>query len=158
MSGINIGGLVAGAGDNLSGLNIGGLVVGAGSNVEGINVGGLAAGAGNRMSGLNIAGLAVGAPELNGLTVAPIAGGVRVSGLTIAPAYFRIPYQADELGVMKGVSVSTFNHIQGVQKGLSIGILNIARNLKGVQLGLINIAHSNRKGLKVLPFFNAPFR
>jgi len=58
---------------------------------------------------------------------------------------------------MQGISISAFNHIKGEQRGLSIGILNIAQHLKGLQIGLINIAKSNRKGLKVLPILNAPF-
>lgn len=44
--------------------------------------------------------------------------------------------------------------IGGEQRGLSIGILNYARRLEGVQVGLINIARDNPPGRKVLPVLN----
>ena len=45
-----------------------------------------------------------------------------------------------------------------VQDGWTIGVVNYARDLRGVQIGLINIARSNPKGTRVLPLFNADFR
>jgi hypothetical protein len=158
LSGINIGGLVAGSGGDMRGLNFGGLVVGSGDDLSGISIGGLAVGAGGHMRGLNIAGLAAGAVHMEGLTIAPLAGGAYVTGITVAPLYFTVRYDAQDMGYMKGLAVSSFNHVKGQQRGLTIGILNIAHQLDGVQIGLINIAKSNRKGLKVLPIFNAPFR
>ena len=40
------------------------------------------------------------------------------------------------------------------QRGLTIAVVNYARQLNGVQIGVINIAKSNPKGRKVLPIVN----
>ena len=175
VSGITIGGLAAGAGQNMTGLNIGGLAVGAGEKLIGINIGGLAAGAGEAviglnlsilavgsggtLAGINIAGIAAGAPSVKGITIALAAGGEKVTGITVAPAYFRITNEGsnDTEPTMTGVSISAFNHIQGVQKGLTIGIFNYAHKVRGVQIGLLNYNRSNPKGLRWLPILNAGF-
>jgi hypothetical protein len=44
--------------------------------------------------------------------------------------------------------------VKGEQFGLSLGLLNFAWELNGVQIGLINYAGNNPKGLRLLPFFN----
>ena len=38
--------------------------------------------------------------------------------------------------------------------GLSIGLLNYARDLHGWQIGLLNYADNNPAGLRLLPLFN----
>ena len=157
VQGISIGGIAVGAGRDLTGLSIGGVGLGAGRDVMGINISGIGMGAGRKLVGLNIAGVAIGAPNINGFSMAPIIGGNYVQGLNVAPLYFTIRSDQEKLGIQKGVAISSFNHIRGEQRGLTIGILNIADHLEGVQIGLINIARSNRKGLKVLPLFNGPF-
>ena len=53
--------------------------------------------------------------------------------------------------------MSPFNYIRGSQTGVSIGIVNSAWSVKGVQLGLVNIIRDNPAGLKVLPLFNTGF-
>ena len=131
--------------------------MGAGQDVKGINVAGIALGAGRRIRGLNIAGVAIGAPDICGLSIAPVIGGKNVGGINVAPLYFTIRSDQESLGIQKGIAISSFNHVRGEQRGLTIGILNIADHLEGFQLGLINIARSNRRGLKVLPIFNGPF-
>ena len=70
-------------------------------------------------------------------------------GLVIAPAYFKVV----EHGEFRGVSVSAFNHIVGRQRGLTVGLLNIAEELHGLQVGLINIAR-NKRSFSVLPILN----
>ncbi|OGD28566.1 MAG: hypothetical protein A2Y56_14115 [Candidatus Aminicenantes bacterium RBG_13_63_10] len=60
-------------------------------------------------------------------------------------------------GRLLGCAVSPFNYIRGAQVGLTVGIVNYARSVKGVQLGLINIVRDNPRGLKVLPVFNTSF-
>lgn len=62
------------------------------------------------------------------------------------------------MGRLRGVTISSFNQVKGEQFGLSIGLVNYAWELNGVQVGLINYARSNRKGLRLLPLFNAEFR
>ena len=159
MTGINIGGFAVGAGEKLSGINIGGLAVGAGESVVGLNASLLVVGSGGTLAGITIAGLAAGAPTVKGLTVALAAGGEQVTGFTLAPAYFRITSDGhgDKTPTMTGVSISAFNHIQGVQKGLTIGIFNYAHKVKGLQIGLLNYNRSNPKGLRWLPIINAGF-
>jgi len=159
MTGLNIGGLAVGAGEKLVGVNIGGLGVGAGEKVIGLNVSILAVGSGETLAGVTIAGLAAGAPTVKGLTIALAAGGEKVTGITLAPAYFRITNEgnSDIIPTMTGVSISAFNHIEGVQKGLTIGIFNYAHKVKGLQVGLLNYNKSNPKGLRWLPILNAGF-
>jgi hypothetical protein len=67
----------------------------------------------------------------------------------VAPAYFRI----ETAGVLRGMSVAAFNDIRGEQRGLCIGLLNIANELHGLQVGVINIAR-NKTSFSVLPLFN----
>lgn len=116
-------------------------------------------GSGGTLAGITIAGLAAGAPSIKGLTVALAAGGEKVAGITVAPAYFRITNEGstDTEPTMTGVSISAFNHIQGVQKGLTIGIFNYAHKVKGLQIGLLNYNRSNPKGLRWLSILNAGF-
>ena len=53
------------------------------------------------------------------------------------------------------MSVSAYNRVRGVQTGISIGLLNYARELHGFQVGLINIARNNASPFRVLPLLNA---
>ncbi|MBK6456056.1 MAG: hypothetical protein IPF87_08250 [Gemmatimonadetes bacterium] len=59
-----------------------------------------------------------------------------------------------EGGTLRGVGVSSFNYIQGTQRGLTIGIVNYARSLHGVQVGVVNIVRDNPKGRRWLPIVN----
>ena len=146
--GVAIGGI--GAGGSVTGIAIGGVGVGAGKSVTGLAVGGIGVGAGSEIKGLVIAGVGVGAQKLTGLTVAGVgAGGLEVTGLVLAPAYF----QVEVGGTLRGVSVSAVNRIRGQQRGLTIGIVNIAEELHGLQLGLVNIAR-NKSSFSVLPIAN----
>jgi hypothetical protein len=186
ITGINIGGLGAGCGNNLKGLNLGGLGVGAGENVTGITIGGIGAGAGKNMMGLNIGGIGVGAgermaginiagigagsgKELTGVTIAGVAagstrvrgivvggfavGGQDLKGLFVAGGCVHVTIN----GQMTGIAVSPFNYFKGSQSGISIGIVNYAFRVKGVQIGLVNIVRSNPKYLRILPLFNSSF-
>lgn len=152
--GINIGGLGAGAGKNMIGLNIGGLGLGAGKTLGGINMGGVGLGAGGRVVGLTVAGLAAGSKEILGLCIAGgVIGGQTLKGIHIAGGMVYVSRE----GSLSGCTVSPFNYIRGAQNGLSIGIVNYAWSVKGIQLGLVNIVRDNPRGLKVLPVFNTNF-
>jgi hypothetical protein len=98
---------------------------------------------------LSVAGIGIGAPSIRGVAIASAVGSEDVRGLVVAPVYFKIANH----GSMRGVSVSAFNNIKGTQRGLAIGILNIARSLDGVQLGLLNYA-GNKRHAKLLPIIN----
>ena len=154
VTGITIGGLGAGAGDNMTGINIAGLGLGAGERLSGINLSGLAAGAGERMAGLTVCGLAAGAKEIIGLTLGGLAvGGEILKGVHLAGGMVHVVKD----GRLIGFAGSPFNYIRGSQTGLSIGIVNYAFRVKGIQLGLINIVRDNPRYLKVLPVFNTSF-
>ena len=73
-----------------------------------------------------------------------------MEGLDIALLFTRI----ERFGTQKGVAISSYNYMKGLQRGLTIGIVNYALELDGTQVGLINIARSNRPGRQVLPFAN----
>jgi len=162
MKGFNLGGLAIGAGEDLIGINIGGLAVGAGEKVLGLNMSVIAVGAGETLAGINIAGIALGAPKVKGFSLAAAVGGSQVTGVIIAPVYFTVRGSGfddlDNEPIMTGLSISAFNHIQGIQKGVTIGIFNYAHKVKGIQIGLLNYNRNNPKGLRLLPIFNTEFR
>lgn len=154
LTGINIGGIGIGSGKNLTGINFGGLGVGSGKRVTGINLGGLGVGAGETLTGLSIGGLGVGAPNVRGVVIAGLgAGGHNIKGVFLAAGTIRV----EDDGIMHGLAISGFNSIKGTQNGLTIGIVNYAYRLKGLQIGLINIVRDNPRGRKVLPIINFNF-
>lgn len=150
LSGIAIGGVGVGSGGSITGIAVGGIGVGSGGDVSGIAIGGVGVGAGGELRGLAIGGVGVGAPRISGVVLTGVAGGGQdVRGLVVAPAYFKI----EDGGTLRGVSVSAFNDVRGSQRGLSIGLLNIADELHGLQVGVLNIAR-NKKSFSVLPLLN----
>ncbi len=150
LKGIIISGLGAGAGRDITGVVVSGVGGGAGRNFTGVSFSGVASGAGGTLKGVHMAGIAVGATTVRGIILSGFAaGGKDVYAISVAPAYFNVVPG----GEMRGLSVSAFNRIQGEQKGVTIGIVNYARKLSGLQLGLINIA-KNKDRLSVMPIFN----
>jgi len=154
VTGITFGGIGAGAGENMIGINVAGLGLGAGERLSGINISGLAAGAGKRITGLTICGLAAGSKEIRGLTIGGGAvGGEILKGIHLAGGMVHVVKD----GQLIGFAGSPFNYIRGSQTGLSIGIVNYAFRVNGIQLGLVNIVRDNPRYLKVLPVFNTSF-
>jgi hypothetical protein len=138
----------------MKGLNVGGLGAGAGNDLIGINVGGLGVGAGDRMIGISAGGLGAGAPNVQGLTVGGLGvGGRNLKGIHLAGGTVRV----ENDGQMVGFAASAFNHIKGTQTGLAIGIVNYAHRLEGFQIGVINIVRDKTGFSKVLPIINASF-
>jgi len=154
VKGINIGGLGIGAGEDMIGLNVGGLGVGAGGKLVGLNIAGIGAGAGDSLSGLTFAGVGAGSTNVRGLVVAGVAaGGQHIRGVLLAGAFTALGKDGD----LRGIAAAPVNWHKGSTTGLSIGIVNYAWTLKGLQLGLVNIVRDNPPGLRVLPIFNAGF-
>jgi len=154
VTGISFALLGIGGGAEVKGISIAGLGLGSGGIMTGVNLGGLGVGAGGVLSGITLAGLGAGGRSVKGLTMAGITvAGKELNGVQLALGTVRV---VDD-GRMSLFSASAFNHIQGTQSGLSIGLVNYARRLKGLQLGVINIVRDNRKSLRVLPLFNADF-
>jgi hypothetical protein len=156
VSGINLSLLAAGSGENLTGISFAGLAVGCGETLKGVSVAGLAVGCGEQLTGISVAILAVGAPRAKGLQAAFVVGGEEVKGISLAPAYFRIKSD-DWGGEMTGLSISAFNHIDGYQHGVAVGIFNYTHEIKGFQLGILNHVSSNPKWARWLPLFNTRF-
>lgn len=151
LRGLVIGGVGVGVGGSVRGVTIGGIGVGAGGDVTGISIGGVGVGAGGTLKGLTIAGVGAGAPQLEGIVLTGVgAGALHAKAVVVAPFYFRI----DSAGTFTGGSLSAYNHIEGRQHGLTIGLINYARALDGVQLGIINILDRPR-GRRVTVLFNA---
>ena len=154
MSGLNLGGIGAGAGDNMTGINVGGIGVGAGEVLSGISIGGIGVGAGERLTGVGIGGIGAGAPEIRGLAVGGLGvGGNDLRGIFLAGGFIMV----DVGGRLTGLAASSFNYVRGAQTGLSVGIVNYAWSVKGLQVGLVNIVRDNPPGLRVLPVFNTSF-
>ncbi len=153
--GLMVGGIGVGAGGDARGIVIGGIGAAAGGSVSGIAIGGIGVGAGGTLRGLAIGGIGVGAPTVHGIAI----GGVGVGGHDLHGAFLApITIKVDSDGVVRGVAISAFNDARkGTQRGLMIGILNIATHLHGVQVGLLNIARGNPSGRRVLPIINWNF-
>ena len=148
--GIVVAGMGAGAGRDFVGVAVSGIGTGAGRDMTGISLSGIGTGAGGTLKGLHMAGVGVGATTVRGVMLSGLAaGGHDVKALVFAPAYFTI----EDDGIQRGLSVSAFNRIRGEQAGFTIGIVNWARSLSGVQIGLLNYA-GNKRGMKWMPFVN----
>jgi hypothetical protein len=151
LTGVAAAGVGLGVGGTLKGITLAGVGMGVGEDVEGIMIAGVGAGVGGQLKGLAVAGVGVGASRITGVVLSGVGAGAEdVHGFVLAPAYFKI----SEGGSLRGVSVSAFNDLRdGTQRGLTIGLLNIADELHGLQIGLINIAR-NKESFSVLPFVN----
>ena len=154
-SGLLVGGLGAGVGGDVTGIGIGGLGIGAGGDITGLVIGGLGAGFGGTLTGVGIGGLGVGGRRIRGVAIGGIGvGGQDIKGGVATLGIFRV----ERGGRFQGVGVAGYSQIKGRQDGWTIGVVNYARDLGGVQIGLINIARSNPKATQVLPLFNRNFR
>ena len=161
--GLIVGGIGSGVGGNFSGIALNGVGFGVGGNASGFfaNLGGM--GVGGTLRYVSINGIGVGATRIEGLSVAggytttPHASGVMAAGLWLRvriwddePPNGARDYEAR----LEGVGIGAVTQVLGHQQGLTIGIVNFARSLNGVQLGVINIVRDNPPGRKVLPVIN----
>lgn len=152
--GIAVGGVGVGAGGDFTGLAVGGAGVGVGGDGKGIFFGGLGVGSGGSLRYLAIGGLGVGAPSITGLAVGGLGvGGQHLNGVMVGGYTVKVI----EGGTLRGVGVSAFNDIRGTQRGLTIGLVNHAWRLHGMQIGIINIVKNNPSGRRVLPLVNWNF-
>lgn len=149
MTGISIGGIGTGTGADMKGLSISGVGSGVGGNATGVQLAGIGIGVGGTAKWVTIAGLGVGASRIEGFAAASAVGAENVRGVVLAPIYFRVT----EYGRVRGLNVSAFNDVRGMQQGVAIGIFNKARVLDGLQIGLLNYA-GNKSHAKLLPIFN----
>jgi hypothetical protein len=131
----------------MEGITIAGLATGIGGSMHGISISGLGTGVGGTAHGASIAGLGLGLMRAEILAVAPVVVVTSAKALIVAPLMFRAKDDAT------GVFIGAVNSVTGKQHGLSIGVLNYARTLSGVQIGVLNIV-ADGKGPKVLPVVN----
>ena len=138
------------ANGDMTGVAIGGVGAVTNGDFEGIGIGGV-----GMVANGGITGLAVGV--LGGVSSDGILRGAAVGGYMVRIREIR-GFSASVLRVktntLRGVSIAGFNQVRRVQVGLSIGLLNYARELHGVQVGLLNIAGNNRGLARVLPLLN----
>ena len=150
LSGLAIGGIGVGGGGYFTGLGVGGIGMGVGGDATGVMIGGIGVGAGGRLKGLTIGGVGIGAPAITGVALTPIAaGGLNVHAIVVSGLYFKI----EEAGRFDGGAISSITNIQGAQHGLTIGLINYARELHGVQIGILNIS-DNDNHRRVIPIFS----
>lgn len=178
VQGITVAGLFV-AGKRITGVNVAGLAV-AGDRVRGINVAGVGT-FGKEISGLNL-GFGVAGGRVSGVSAAGwlvhggdggIAGihaslvGVGASGAVrgIAAAGVGVFAKRDVTGLaaalgvvdareLTGVAVGAHTRVRGTQRGLTVGLLNRAHRLQGVQLGFLNEARNNPALLRWVPGVN----
>jgi len=147
LNGISIAGIGIASG-NINGVCIGGAMLG-GEKINGLTLSGLFSYSEKHFSGMTISGLAVlSRGDINGLSacIAGIYSEGAIRGTAVTAGYLKA-------GTTKGFTFSGYANINQVN-GLSISLINIARELHGVQIGILNFAGNNRKGLKLLPFIN----
>lgn len=168
LKGINFGGLAAVSKENMLEFNFGGLAVVSENTISGLTLSGLAIVSKENIKGINIGGLGiVSKGDISGLNLALLGTiskgsikGINIVGYKTEAENFHginiTPGWTDVVD-LSGFSISSYHRIDGTQRGIVIGILNIAEELKGIQLGLINIAKNNRGITKVLPFINCHF-
>ena len=133
MTGVAIGGVGAVTNGYFAGIGIGGVGMVANRGITGIAIGGIGVASDGVLRGGALAGYMVRVREVHGFSAAVL----RVKTNTL-----------------RGVSIAGFNQVRRMQVGLSIGLLNYARELHGAQIGVLNIAGNNRWPWRVLPFLN----
>lgn len=153
MTGIGIAGFGMGAGGDMTGIHLAGFGLGAGGNITGFQFGGFGLGAGGTITGANLALIGIGAEAIEGFSMSATMRADHISGLTLAPAFARI----NPGGELHGISLSAYHEVRGHTSGLTIGLINYTRTLKGVQLGVINMVDRNPRGRRVLPLVNWNF-
>jgi hypothetical protein len=170
IKGLHLAGIGIGA-STLHGVAIAGVGIG-GIELEGVFISGVGIGA-KQVKGLGIAGLAQGAETLQGLYLSPILFAETFQGVSFTPLISIVQHN-------KGLSISGISIVRCTEKyewmldeslteskeecetlneGIQIGLYNYSRKMgdKAWQFGLLNYVKGNRKGLRVLPFFNRKF-
>ena len=117
----------------IAGINLAPIGIVGREQVLGFNASLVVAGQG-RVGGITVAGLTVSSGE--------VVEGVTLSGLRV------------DTRDLLGLSIAPLNRVRGEQRGITIGLLNSARILKGVQVGLLNHAANNPPALRWLPLIN----
>ncbi len=153
IAGLQVGGLGLRAGGSIGGLTLGTLGVSGGEDLLGLTASGAMLHAGDLLWGIGVTGGPIVASRTQGLALGSVVVQGSGTGLVVAPLYTHTGPD----GALTGLSLSTFNHVRGKQRGLTIGLFNYASELQGVQLGLFNYAGNNPRFLRFLPGLNLNF-
>jgi hypothetical protein len=151
--GLQVGGLGVRAGDGIGGITLGGLGASSGAHLSGLTLTGGVLHAGGALRGVQATAGPVVADRAYGITAGSVVVQRAGAGLFVAPIYLH----SGPDDALSGLSLSTFNHVRGRQRGLTIGLFNYAQDLVGVQLGLFNYAGNNPLLLRLLPGLNLHF-
>ena len=109
----------------------------AGGSGRGILLSLVGVGAGEGLSGIIAGGVTAFAPSMRGISVSA-ANGISVGGRHLP-----------------GGSGRWFEPVNERFTGLSVGLVNYSRQLKGVQIGVLNYAGNNPRWARLLPLVNA---
>ena len=153
VDGLQVGGLGVRAGESIGGITTGLLGVSSGGHLSGLTVTGGFVHAGDALRGVHVTGGPIIADRVQGLVLGSVLVQGTGTGLFVTPLYAH----TGRVGTLTGLSFSTVNHVRGRQRGLTVGLVNVARDLGGVQLGLLNYAGNNPRFLRLLPGLNVHF-
>jgi hypothetical protein len=165
MSGISFSGFVTNAEESISGISLSGGPIHVGGDIRGISIGLIPGGSVDFKDGVEITSCGIKASNAKWLTIHGIVIDIEndlegcaisgistkskeIKGINISGLYTRAQN-------LHGFSTSTVNYYDNLQVGLSVGILNYAKKLSGVQIGLLNIAGNNPGWARYLPILNA---
>ncbi len=164
IKGINVGGVAVGSERRVLGLNAGGLGVFSKEGIAGLSAG-LIIGSSADIAGVNVGVGCISDATIAGITADFFTKANKQYGLDVS----LLNFTADMTGLsvsglwsygnkLQGLSVSLLtNIVDEQQKGVSVGAVNYAKGLKGVQFGLLNIVASNPFPFRILPLMNCRF-
>jgi hypothetical protein len=147
LDGVAISGLSA-SGSRVRGLVASGFRVG-GGDITGVAVSGVFVNATRTLRGGAAAPVLI-ANDFTGVGIGGVVGGRDLTGGFVS----LVGVSVSRSGTLHGVAASPINVIHGRQRGLTIGVINVANELHGVQVGVLNIARNNGAGRRVLPIAN----
>jgi hypothetical protein len=165
-TGVSIAGLGAVANGRMRGVSVALVGVVGNGGISGITVSGVGVVTNGEYHGLAIAGVGVVANQgihgyaLGGAGVIAKGGTITGGAVTLYKVEARAIHGFSVAGLylktwdLTGLGIGAYNRVRRTQVGLTIGLLNVARELHGVQLGLINIAKNNKAPFRVLPILN----
>lgn len=147
IEGIALGLISVNAHKNLYGLNLGCGYLNSGNGIHGINIGGFFIN-GNKLGGINATlGYLKSSGIIQGLSLSSLLSADELRGIHASLFYTRI-------NILQGISLSGYHKITGEQRGITLGILNMAESLRGIQIGVLNFAGNNPIPFKWLPLIN----
>lgn len=165
ITGLSFGGLALISEDDMTGLNLGGLATVSGGEIKGVSGSMLAVVAQNSITGISIGGVAVASEgpirgasfSLGVVTSDKEIWGISFAGYKVKSPKIRginFTILAMEVDDFSGVAFGGYNNVRGIQTGITFGVLNVAKELRGIQIGILNYAANNPPPFRWLPVLN----